>query len=541
MSVPICSKATPMTKHDYDVAIVGYGPVGQTAAALLGRAGHRVGVFERFGQLYDLPRAVHFDHEIMRVWQALGIVEEIAGDLLPIREYRWFGADGEPIMTMSAETPAPSGWEPNYLFFQPYLERALDRAARRSASVERGWSATEVVQHPDRVELVLQRVREDAPGRLAPTGETRTVRARYVLGADGANSTVRAALGIGWEDLGFAANWLTLDLRPHDIGALAHLPTTCQWCDPRRPHMHTRNGRSHRRWEFMLLPDERPEDFADRARVWELLTPWLDPGDAELTRYAVYEFRARVAETMRRGRVFLAGDAAHLMPPFLGQGLCSGIRDASNLAWKLDLALRGAAGDELLDSYTAERRPQCEWIVRLSMEMARVSCELDPAAAAERDEALRASEAPAPIGLPGLAAGLVRARSADGPGALAGEFSMQGTVSAPGGEGRFDDVIGRGFVLLAAEGDPRAVLGDEELAFWDNLGAHFASLDPEQECGVRDVDGRLTSWLAGNAAAAAIVRPDFYVFGAVNSVEDLAPLVRDLRQQLSISQEVTHA
>ena len=114
-----------MTKLDYDVAIVGYGPVGQTAAALLGRAGHRVGVFERFGCLYDLPRAIHFDHEIMRVWQALGIVEEIADDLLPVREYRWFGADGEPIMTMRAETPAPSGWEPNYLFFQPYLERAL--------------------------------------------------------------------------------------------------------------------------------------------------------------------------------------------------------------------------------------------------------------------------------------------------------------------------------------------------------------------------------------------------------------------------------
>ena len=131
-----------MVKLDYDVAIVGYGPVGQTVAALLGGAGHRVGVFERFGSLYALPRAIHFDHEIMRVWQALGIVEEIGDDLLPIREYRWFGADGEPIMTMRAETPTPSGWEPNYLFFQPYLERALDRAAQSSASVERGWSAS---------------------------------------------------------------------------------------------------------------------------------------------------------------------------------------------------------------------------------------------------------------------------------------------------------------------------------------------------------------------------------------------------------------
>lgn len=305
--------------------------------------------------------------------------------------------------------------------------------------------------------------------------------------------------------------------------------------------MHTRNGRSHRRWEFMLLPDERPDDFADPARVWELLSPWLGPDDAELTRYAVYEFRAQVAETMRRDRVFLAGDAAHLMPPFLGQGLCSGIRDASNLAWKLDLALRDEAGEELLDSYTAERKPQCEWIVRLSMEMARVSCELDPAVAAERDAALRASETPPPIGLPGIAGGLVQKRSADGPSRLAGTFAVQGTVSGPAGEGRFDDVVGRGFVLLTAEGDPRAALGAEELAFLERLGTHLVSLDPAQEGAVRDVDGRLTSWLAAHDAAAIIVRPDFYVYGALSCVEDLPPLVRDLRQQLSISKEVTHA
>ena len=529
-----------MTKLDYDVAVVGYGPVGQTAAALLGGAGHRVGVFERFGCLYDLPRAIHFDHEIMRVWQTLGIVEEIADDLLPVREYQWFGANGDPIMTMRAETPAQSGWEPNYLFFQPYLESALDRAAQRSASVERGWSAMGLVQHPGHADVLLQRVREDERGRVTPTRETRTVRARYVIGADGANSTVRAALRIGWEDFGFAANWLTLDLRPHDIGALEHLPTTCQWCDPRRPHMHTRNGRSHRRWEFMLLPDERPEDFADPARVWELLSPWLGPDDAELSRYAVYEFRARVAETMRRERAFLAGDAAHLMPPFLGQGLCSGIRDASNLAWKLDLVLRGEAGEDLLHTYTAERKPQCEWIVHLSMEMARVSCVLDPAAAAERDTALRASETPPPIGLPGLTEGLVQERSADGP-ALAGEYAVQGTVSGPAGEGRFDDVVGRGFVLLTAEGDPRDALAPEELAFLESRGAHLVSLDPAQEGGVRDVDGRLTSWLAAHDVAAMIVRPDFYVYGAVSNAGDLSPLVSELRRQLSIPQEVTHA
>jgi 2-polyprenyl-6-methoxyphenol hydroxylase-like FAD-dependent oxidoreductase len=526
-----------MTSPDYDVAIVGYGPVGQTLAALLGRAGHRVGVFERFGNLYALPRAVHFDHEIMRVWQALGIVEDIADDLLPVYEYRWFGADGEPIMTMASPTPASSGWEPNYLFFQPYLEAALDRAARESASVERGWSAEDVSEHGDHVELTLRRVVERRPGELLATDETLTVRARFVIGSDGANSSVRSACGIGWEDLGFAARWLTLDLRPHDIGALDHLPTTCQWCDPQRPHMHTRNGRSHRRWEFMLRDDERPEDF-DEARVWQLLSPWLSPREAQLKRYAVYEFRGLLARTMRDGRILLAGDAAHLMPPFLGQGMCSGIRDAHNLAWKLDLVLRGLARDELLDSYTAERRPHCEWIVRLSMEMARVSCVLDSAAAAERDVGLRAAQVPPPLDLPGIGDGFLQTRRDGGDSALRGALAPQGMVAANGQQGRSDDVVGRGFVLLAAAGDPRSSLAAEELAFLDGLGTSLVSLNPQVRDGLCDLDGRLRSWLEDNDAAAALVRPDFYVFGAARSLDELPALVQNSRRQLTTQQEV---
>jgi hypothetical protein len=292
----------------------------------------------------------------------------------------------------------------------------------------------------------------------------------------------------------------------------------------------------------MLLPDERSEDFATPARVWELLSPWLGPQDAELVRYAVYGFRALLAETMRSERVLLAGDAAHLMPPFMGQGLCSGIRDASNLAWKLDLVLRGEAGAGLLDSYTAERRAQAEWIVRLSMEMARVSCELDAEAAAARDATLGAVDAPPPpSALPGITQGFLQGGAADGPHPLAGTFSVQGRVTGPRGEGLFDDVVGRGFVVLTAEGDPRDSLNTEQLFFLDAIDAQLVSLDPDAEGAVRCRDGRLTSWLADNDAAAVIVRPDFYVFGAVGSVGDLPALVDDLRLNLTTQQEVTHA
>ena len=353
-------------------------------AAMLARRGHRVAAYERFAEIYRLPRAVYFDDEIMQVWQALGIADELADDLLPASGYNWFGADGELIVKMEFPSPGRSGWHSGYTFFQPNLEAALDRAVRAqpSAAVHRGWSAEALTQADDHVALTLRRLREPERGRLEPTPETTTVRARYVIGADGANSVVRDACGIGFEDQGFGEQWLVIDLLPNDVDALSHLiPGPCQWCDPARPHMHTRNGRRHRRFEFMLLPGERPEDFDDQ-RVWQLLAPWMTPADGVIVRSAVYEFRARLTPAMRAGRALLAGDAAHTMPPFMGQGLCSGIRDAAALAWRLDLILRGLADDRLLDSYTEERRPQNEWIVNLSTEMGRVSCELDAQAAA---------------------------------------------------------------------------------------------------------------------------------------------------------------
>ena len=225
------------------------------------------------------------------------------------------------------------------------------------------------------------------------------------------------------------------------------------------------------------------------------------------------------------------------MPPFMGQGLCSGVRDASNLAWKLDLALHDRAGDGLLDSYTAERRPQCEWIVRLSMEMARVSCVLDETAAADRDAALRGTEAPSPAGLPPLTGGFIRSEDETG---LAGAFAVQGTVAAAGGEGFFDDVVGRGFVLLCADGDPRDALPEDQLRFLESLATKFSSLDPAVPSGVRDLDGRLRSWLAESGAVAVIVRPDFHVFGAAASTNEIPALADDLRQQLTTSKEVIH-
>jgi 2-polyprenyl-6-methoxyphenol hydroxylase-like FAD-dependent oxidoreductase len=522
---------------EVDVAIVGYGPVGQATAALLGRAGHRVAAFERFDAIYRMPRAVHIDHEIMRLLQTLGLAEAVADQMIPLHEYHWFGADGEPLMTLTPQRPAASGWEPDYLFFQPELEAALDRraCAHEGVEVHRGWVAEKLVDDVDGASLTLRRNEEDEPGRLTATAETRTVRAQWVIGADGANSFVRETVGIDRVDLGFQERWLVVDAEPRDMNALADLPDACQWCDPRRPTTHVHSGPRHHRWEFMLLPGESPEDFADPERVWALLEPWYRLQDGPLTRTAVYEFRSMLAERMRAGRALLVGDAAHLTPPFLGQGLGSGLRDAVNLAWKLDLVLRGLAPDELMDTVESERQPHTEWVIRFAIELGKVLCELDPKAAAERDALVRGADAPPPpVEFPALAEGIVHRPPDGSPDALAGALSVQGQVAVDGREGLFDDVVDRGWALIAAAGDPLERLGEGQRDALAILDANVVSLDPGAPGGIADVDGRLTEWLSGNDAYAVLVRPDFYAFGSVASSEKLPALVDDLSAQLAL-------
>ncbi len=533
--------ADPERNLDFDVAIVGYGPVGQALAALLGRAGHRVGAFERFQEIYRLPRAVHLDHEIMRLLQTLGLAEVLAEEMVPVHDYQWFGADGESLMRFETHGPAPSGWEADYMFFQPELERAIDRHACSlpSVTVERGWEATGLADCDEGVELTLARVapedEEQEAGSPALTGDTRTVTARWLVGADGANSFVREATGITRRDLGFQERWLVVDAEPHDMGALAHLPIASQWCDPKRPTTVVQSGPWHRRWEFMLLADEQPSDFEDPDRVWSLLEPWYGPDDGPLTRSTVYEFRSMLANQMRTGHALLVGDAAHLTPPFLGQGLCSGLRDAANLAWKLDLVLRGLADEELLDSIDPERQPQNEAVIGLAVELGKILCQLDPQAAAERDAMLRQSEPLPPPELAPLTGGVIHRTRGEDADPLAGKLSVQGVVSRPGREGRFDDVAGRGFQLIVADGDPLEQLSRERRALIDTLDMTVASLDADAPHGVSDMDGRLTAWLSEHGTHAVLVRPDFYVFGSASSAEQLPALLDDLRSQLHLT------
>lgn len=502
-----------------DVIQIGYGPVGQTMAALLGRAGHQVAVFERWPDLYGRARAGHVDHEIMRIFQSVGAAEAVEQDAHLADQYVFRNGSGETLMAFDYNAPGISGWRSDYIVYQPYVEDALTAAVRACPSVQvhRGYEAIGFRQDADGVEVTLRRVERDASGQRVLTDELSTVRGRYLVAADGANSSVRSSLGIGWTDLGFHSTWLVVDLIP--AGPMSFEFDNGQVCDPARPHCLFQLGQRHRRFEFAALPGEDPERLTRTQVAWELMAPYgVTAANAKIERHAVYTFGSSVAERWRVGRAFLIGDAAHLMPPFMGQGMCSGIRDAMNLAWRLDLVLGGTASESLLESFETERAPHAEALVRMSIAAGEVSCTFDPAVAAVRDEAFRTGTMPPPPPFPILEAGLLAGDTDP----LAGHLAPQGRVRLGARAGRFDDLIGTGWVLLSPAPVAECIDADDRVLL-DRLGARVVTVTETM-----DVDGYYRSYFEKEGVAAILYRPDFYIFGSAFRAEDLPSLLRRL-------------
>lgn len=292
----------------YDVAIVGAGPVGLTLANLLGRNGHRVLVLERWLQPYPRPRAVHFDDETARVLALAGVGEAIRAIGEPAAIYEWRNATGQRLLRYDWSGTGPAGWPAATMFHQPDLERALAETAdaRESVTVMTGHTVTDLDIGDDGVTLVAEG--PDGPIRL---------RAAWVVGCDGANSLVRDHIGTTITDLGFCYDWLIIDVIPREHRPWD--PTNVQICDPVRPTTAVSGGPGRRRWEFMRLPGETIAELNTERTAWRLLEPWgMTPETAELERHTVYTFQARWADRWRAGRLLIAGDAAHLMPPFAG-------------------------------------------------------------------------------------------------------------------------------------------------------------------------------------------------------------------------------
>lgn len=481
----------------HDVAVVGCGPVGALLANLLGSAGLSTLVIDRERDPHPLPRAVHLDHEMMRLFQTAGVIDALKPLMRETEGHLHVGADRGVIRYMgTAGRPKPFGWANDYFFYQPELEDALRAGLARFPHVEQRFGTD------------LHGVEQDGDGvTLRLSGGD--ARARYVVACDGARSGVRKALGVRLDDLDFEEPWLVVDAEvegPVRFPDLWGVPDSADlqqlsvmMCDPARPATVVPGRGNIRRWEFMLLPGEDDAAMMRPDKVAELLAPYLEGVPHRIVRAATYRFHGLIAEEWARGRVFLAGDAAHQTPPFFGQGMCHGMRDAANLAWKLDLVARGVAAPSLLDSYQPERDPHVRSVVTAAVEAGRYICELDPARAAARDAGIRAR-----AGLPSTAADLIPPIRegvilAGSPGA--GERFVQPRVGAKEDGRLLDDATGQGWRLFVRRTPPRA----DALAPVELTVADVATIGD---------DGTLARWLDERGADAVLVRPDHYVFGA---------------------------
>lgn len=491
---------------DADVAIVGFGPVGNVLAILLAQLGHSVLVLERWLEPYPLPRAVHFDDEVGRILQSCGIGAELRSIIEPADIYEWRNATGTTLLRFGRAGDGLSGWPISSMFNQPALEALLRDRAQSLPGIEirRG------------VEIVAL---EQVDGAIILRGNDGTeVQACYVVGCDGANSAIRSLVGLPVRDLGYFYDWLIVDVVLDEPRVFD--PLNLQICDPARPSTAVSGGPGRRRWEFMRLPHETLDELNDERRAWAMLASWdVHPGNARLERHAVYTFNARYAERWRDGRVLLAGDAAHLMPPFAGQGMCSGVRDAANLSWKMHHVLGDSAPDSLLDTYQQERLPSVITTIDFSMELGKVICVSDPEQAATRDKALSAAIGPEPSEvppLPGIAEGVVHPSAP-----YAGELLAQGTV-----DGRpFDDMYGVGWRLMTVDHTDHA-LEPAGLDWFESIDGRLVVHDRP--------DAVLSRWFADRDVTWALQRPDFRLYGTATSPEEASGLLEALRNQLSV-------
>jgi len=522
----------------YDVIQIGRGPVGMTSAALLARAGHRVALVERHTGLYGHPRAGHIDHEIARILASIDCAGPVLADAYPTVDYVWKNAAGEVLIEFEWGAQGVSGYNSDYMMFQPLIDQAVADRLERDPRVETwfGWEAAACRQHADHVEVELRRTRRE-PGtdRLTLTGEAKTVSARYLIGSDGAGSTVRGWTGTGQDDLGFEERWMVVDaLRKRELRKFD--PDCGQICDPRRPITILPLGKRHRRWEWFIFRHEESEHFNRPETAWALLAEQgVTPDDVEIIRQIVYTFAGRIAHQWRNGRIFLMGDAAHTMPPFMGQGMCSGLRDALNLGWKLDLVLRGLAPDTLLDSYQQERHAHVRDWTLISIETGKLPCTVDPEAARRRDENIRNGWRPPMPDFPKLSAGILH-READGSlRAPVGDLGIQGRVAMGGRIDRFDALHpGAAFTILSTTGDPGRALRADQAARLAGLPVVLRRIGrPGSGAEAIDVDGTYADWFARHGIEALVVRPDFYVFGA-SGLAGLPAVIDDLLDQLGV-------
>lgn len=556
--------STAMT-NQYDVAIVGLGPTGLTLAHLLGRRGLSVLVLEREPQFYGNARAVYTDDEALRVFQTAGVADEIHADMNVDSAVQWVKANGD-VLVQFRETKRPLWWPIVNFLYQPYLETKLESLLSRYPQVEvlRGREVVEVSQDVEGVAIVHAAATGSQYGKqdnVVDASSREIVRASYLIGADGGRSVVRLSLGIEMTGKSYPERWLVVDLAAKEgVDAFRHLPYFDFVCNPTMPTVSCPQPGRHHRFEFALTDEDDKDNFESDATVNRLIGQYVDIDEVEVKRRLVYTFNAVTADRWREGRILLAGDAAHMTPQFVGQGMNAGVRDADNLSWKLEAVLRHGASPRILDTYETERKPHAQAMIDFSVFNKSLVSVKHPVAALARDAAMTTA-----VHTPGLGGWIRQAGMKPKPrfkqGGFLGlprrRFGAEGTLAPQpmvrrydGRPIRFDDAVGIGWTVIGLGVDPREVLGSA-VGDWDRVGTTYATLfepgaRPQGAVGdgrrheglidIEDTTGAFTRWARRHRIRPGellVLRPDKFVFGSGHA----ATLTRALVSQLGLRAE----
>jgi 3-(3-hydroxy-phenyl)propionate hydroxylase len=493
------------TPDTYDVAVIGYGPTGATAANLLGQLGLKVLVVERDPDVYGRARAISTDEEVMRVWQSVGLAERLQQDMLPDRPLNFVDAAGVPFIDLKI-TARGSGHPPQQFLYQPAVDHVLREGVQRfpNVTVLLEHECLRVLPKGDEVEVMLADLRTDTFKRL---------HASYVIAADGGSSPTRGQLGVGYSGRTYAERWVVIDtkvLKEWDAQDRLRFH-----CDPVRPTVDCPTPLGHHRWEYPARASEDDEELLREEAIWKVLSDQgITRENVKILRAVIYRHHVRVADRWRVGRVFLAGDAAHAMPPWIGQGMSAGIRDAANLCWKLAAVIKGQAPDCLLESYQAERKPHVIEVTRRACFVGRIITERNRVIAGVRNHVLRALTR-----LRGLDARLQKltwipdARYREGffttdrRRAVGWQIPQPWVTDATGATVRLDDVVGGNWAIVHTGESPAGAQA------WTELGVPMIRID----------EPTLVCWMRRRKADAVVLRPDGFVYAATESGRPLPP------------------
>lgn len=521
------------TDHDTNVLVVGAGPVGLTLANILGLQGIRTVVVEERDTLIDYPRGVGLDDEALRTFQSIGLVERVLPHTVPNQILRFMDAKRRVLAEM-APPDARFGWPKRNGFVQPLVDAELLAGLDRFAHVQVRWGSpmTGCREDADGVNVELGADGGNV-GDGGGDGHPARLRARYVVGCDGGRSMTRRVMGVSFDGTTSSTRWLVVDIANDPLGH----PNSEVGADPERPYASISIAHGIRRFEFMIHADESDEQAEDPEFLTRMLARMVPhPDRVDVIRRRVYTHHSRIAGEFRRGRLLLAGDAAHLMPVWQGQGYNSGIRDAANLGWKLAAVVSGRAGDKLLDTYDMERRKHARAMIDLSTMVGRVISPTNRRVAGARDLLVRSASI-----VPTLKRYVLEMRFKPMPryehGAVV--HANPGRADSPVGtlfiqprvdtrdqqDVLLDDVLGPWFAVLCWNNNPRKILGETAFANWKALGARFFALRPATQLHwtghddpdvvvVGDRRGDLKSWFDIHAESVLFLRPDRCIAGA---------------------------